>query len=177
MNYSIAKSHEALKKAMSKVRTGRANPTILDAVRVDYYGAKTPLNQLATISTPEPRLLVIKPFDRSAMGDIEKAIMAADLGLNPGTDGDLIRIPIPPLTDDRRKDLVKIVKKTGEECKIAIRNHRRDANSMLKELESEGEVPKDDVEKALKKVQEFTDAGIARVDELLAAKEQEISEV
>ncbi len=177
MKESIDKSLDALKHTLSRIRTGRANPAILESVRVDYYGTRTPVNQLATISTPEPRLIVIKPFDRTVVGDIEKAIRSADLGLNPNVDKELIRIPIPALTDDRRKDLVKLVKKNGEESKVAIRNHRRDCNAMLKELESSGDAPKDDVAKALKKVQEMTDAGIEDVDRILAGKEKEISEI
>ena len=177
MKDSVSKSQEALRNTLSRVRTGRANPAILDSVRVDYYGAKTPLNQLATISTPEPRLMVIKPFDRTIISEIEKAIQSADLGLNPNSDAEMIRIPVPPLTDERRKDLVKIVKKNGEETKIAIRNHRRDCNSLLKDLESSGDAPKDDVAKALKKIQEMTDAATDEVDKILAAKEKEISEI
>ncbi|MBN2339832.1 MAG: ribosome recycling factor [Deltaproteobacteria bacterium] len=177
MKESVEKSKDALKNSLSRVRTGRANPAILDAVRVDYYGAKTPLNQLATISTPEPRMIVIKPFDRTIVGEIEKAIQSADLGLNPSSDAELIRLPVPPLTDERRKDLVKMVKKSGEESKIAIRNHRRDCNSLLKDLETSGDAPKDDVAKALKKIQDMTDAGIADVDNIIDAKEKEISEI
>lgn len=177
MTESVQKSHEALRATLSRVRTGRANPAILDSVRVDYYGAKTPLNQMATISTPEPRLMVVKPFDRTAIGEIEKAIQSADLGLNPTADAEIIRIPVPALTDERRKDLVKVVKKNGEESKIAVRNHRRDCNSLLKDLESSGDAPKDDVAKALKKIQEMTDAGTDEIDKIIAAKEKEISEI
>ncbi|MBN2803110.1 MAG: ribosome recycling factor [Deltaproteobacteria bacterium] len=177
MNDSVGKSRDALKNMLLRVRTGRANPALLNSVRVDYYGAKTPLNQLATISTPEPRMLAIKPFDRNAISDIQKAIMSADLGLNPSADAEMIRIPIPPLTDDRRKDLVKVVKKHGEDAKIAVRNHRRDCNSMLKELETEGDAPKDDIAKALKKIQEMTDAAIVEIDTIIEAKEKEISEI
>jgi ribosome recycling factor len=177
MKESVEKSREALKQTLGRVRTGRANASLLDSVRVDYYGAKTPLNQLATISTPEPRLLMVKPFDRTAVAAIEKAIQAADLGLNPNSDGEIIRIPVPPLTEERRKDLVKIVKKNGEEGKIAVRNHRRDCNSMLKELESSGDASKDDVAKALKKIQEMTDEAIAEIDKMLKAKEEEITEI
>ena len=177
MKESVGKSKDALKNTLSRIRTGRANPAILDAVRVDYYGAQTPLNQLATISTPEPRLIVIKPFDRTIVSAIDKAIQASDLGLNPSSDAELIRIPVPPLTDDRRKELVKLAKKNGEETKIAIRNHRRDCNSLLKDLESNGDAPKDDIAKALKKIQDMTDEGVADVDVIIAAKEKEISEI
>lgn len=177
MKESVDKSKEALKNNLSRVRTGRANPAILDSVRVDYYGAKTPLNQLATVSTPEPRMIVIKPFDRTIVSEIEKAIQSSDLGLNPSVDSELIRIPVPALTDERRKELVKIIKKTGEESKIAIRNHRRDCNGLLKDLESSGDAPKDDVAKALKKIQEMTDSGVEAIDKIIDAKEKEISEI
>lgn len=177
MKESVEKSKDALKNNLTRVRTGRANPAILDSIRVDYYGAKTPLNQLATISTPEPRMIVIKPFDRTIVGEIEKSIQASDLGLNPSVDSELIRIPVPALTDERRKDLVKLVKKNGEESKIAVRNHRRDCNSLLKELETSGDSPKDDVAKALKKIQEMTDIGITDIDKIIDAKEKEISEI
>lgn len=177
MQESTGKSKDALKNNLSRVRSGRANPAILDSIRVDYYGAQTPLNQLATISTPEPRLIVIKPFDRTIVSAIDKAIQSSDLGLNPSSDAELIRIPIPALTDERRKELVKLVKKTGEEAKIAIRNHRRDCNSLLKDLETSGDAPKDDVAKALKKIQDMTDEGVADVDKIIEAKEKEISEI
>ncbi|MBN2714564.1 MAG: ribosome recycling factor [Deltaproteobacteria bacterium] len=177
MSESVSKSKDALKSNLSRIRTGRANPAILDSIRVDYYGAQTPLNQLATISTPEPRLIVIKPFDRTIVSAIDRAIQSSDLGLNPNSDAELIRIPVPPLTDERRKDLIKLVKKNGEETKIAIRNHRRDCNSLLKDLESSGDAPKDDVAKALKKIQDMTDEGVADVDTIIAAKEKEISEI
>jgi ribosome recycling factor len=177
MMESVGKSKDALKINLSRVRSGRANPAILDSVRVDYYGAQTPLNQLATISTPEPRLIVVKPFDRTIITAIEKAIQSSDLGMNPSSDAEMIRIPIPALTDERRKDLIKLVKKSGEEAKIAIRNHRRDCNSLLKDLETAGDAPKDDVAKALKKIQEMTDEGVASVDTIIAAKEKEISEI
>jgi ribosome recycling factor len=177
MSDSVQKSCDALKNTLSRVRTGRANPAILNAVRVDYYGARTPLNQLAAISTPEPRMIAVKPFDRTAINDIEKAIMAADLGLNPAADAEIVRIPIPALTDERRKDLVKVIKKHGEDSKIAVRNHRRDCNSMLKDLETSGDAPKDDVAKALKKIQEMTDAAVADIDEIIEAKEKEITEI
>ncbi|MBN2530654.1 MAG: ribosome recycling factor [Deltaproteobacteria bacterium] len=177
MKESVGKSRDALKTSLTRIRTGRANPAILDSVRVDYYGAQTPLNQLATISTPEPRMIMIKPFDRTILNTIEKAIQTSDLGLNPSADAEMIRIPIPALTDERRKDLVKQVKKIGEESKIAIRNHRRDCNALLKDMETSGDAPKDDVAKALKKIQEMTDAGVAEVDNIISAKEKEISEI
>jgi ribosome recycling factor len=177
MNDSVKKAHEALKTSLGRLRTGRANAALLDVVRVDYYGAMTPINQMASVTTPEPRLIMVKPFDRTAVRSVEKAIQIADLGLNPSCDGEIIRIPVPPLTEERRKELVKVVKKQGEECKVAIRNSRRDANDMLKEFEKSGDVAKDDAERGLKKIQEITDKGVADVDKILAAKEADIIEI
>lgn len=177
MEESVEKSHSSLKHALGRIRTGRANAALLDSVRVDYYGTLTPLNQMAAINTPEPRMIMIKPWDRSVVGAIEKAIHASDLGLNPSSDGEIIRIPVPPLTEERRKELVKVVRKHGEECKIAIRNGRRDCNELLKEMESSGEAPKDDVAKALKRIQAITDEGVAQVDKILEVKEAEITEI
>ncbi len=177
MEESIQKAHSSLKHALGRIRTGRANATLLDSVRVDYYGTMTPLNQMAAINTPEPRMIMIKPWDRTAVGAIEKAIHASDLGLNPSSDGEIIRIPVPPLTEERRKELVKVVRKHGEECKISIRNGRRDCNELLKEMENSGDAPKDDVAKALKKIQTITDEGVAQVDKIMEAKEAEIIEI
>lgn len=177
MKEETEKSYESLRHALSRVRTGRANAGLFDSVRVDYYGTMTPLNQLATISTPEPRLIMVKPFDRSSVSGIEKAIQAAGLGLNPSSDGEIIRIPVPPLTQERRKELVKVVHKQAEESKVAVRNHRRDCNALLKEMESSGDVAKDEVARALKKVQEMTDAAVVEVDRIVAAKEKEITEI
>jgi len=177
MKTSVEKSREALKQSFGRIRTGRANASLLDSVRVDYYGARTPLNQLATISTPEPRLLLVKPFDRTSVSLIEKAIMAADLGYNPNSDGELIRIPVPALTEDRRKEMIKIVRKSAEEGKVVIRNHRRDCNEAIKKLETSGVAPKDEAARALKKIQDMTDEAIADVDKMVKAKEDEISEI
>lgn len=177
MKEGVAKAHEALRSNLGRIRTGRANAALLDSVRVDYYGTTTPLNQMATISTPEPRLLMVKPYDRSSVGAVEKAIQGADLGLNPSSDGEIIRIPIPALTEERRKDLVKLARKQGEECKIAVRNARRDANELLKELEASGDAPKDDVSRALKQVQELTDEGVAGVDRIIDSKIKDITEI
>jgi ribosome recycling factor len=177
MKDSVAKAHDSLRQTLSRIRTGRANAALLDSVRVDYYGSLTPLIQLASISTPEPRLLMVKPFDRSSVADVEKAIQSADLGLNPASDGEIIRIPIPPLTEERRQEFVKMARKHGEECKISVRNSRRDCNDLLKELESSGEAPKDDVARALKKIQEMTDEAVAKIDEIVEAKEKDITEV
>lgn len=177
MSDSVKKAHESLRMVLGRLRTGRANAALLDSIRVDYYGTKTPLNQMATINTPEPRLIMVKPFDRTVVGEIEKAIQASDLGLNPSSDGEIIRIPVPALTEERRKELVKVVRKSGEECKISIRNGRRDCNDMLKDLESGGDAPKDDVARALKKIQEITDGGVADVDKIVEAKEADITEI
>jgi ribosome recycling factor len=177
LNESIDKAHEALKRDLAKIRAGRANPAILDGVRVDYYGSPTPLKQLASISVPEPRMLVLKPFDRSQMQVIEKAIMEAQLGLNPGNDGELIRIPMPPLTEERRKDLVKVARKSGEECKVAIRKARHDAKDMIDTLQKEGEVGEDDADRARKELEDVVKSGTSKVDDIVAKKEADIMEV
>jgi len=167
----------ALRKELAKLRTGRASTALLEHVVVEYYGATTPLNQLATLSAPEPRLLVIQPFDRSAMGDIEKAILKADLGLTPNNDGKIIRIPIPHLTEERRKELVKHVKKIGEEFRVSLRNHRRDAIDRLKESEKKKEITADDFKHGQDRVQKITDDFIGRIDKVVKAKEEEVMEV
>lgn len=177
LNDSIEKAHEALKRDLARIRAGRANPAILDGVRIDYYGSPTPLKQLASISVPEPRLIVLKPFDRSQMQAIEKAIMEAQLGLNPGNDGELIRIPMPPLTEERRKDLVKVARKSGEECKVAIRKARHDAKDMIDSLQKEGEVGEDDADRARKELEEVVKTGTAKVDDIVSKKEADILEV
>jgi len=173
----IAKAHEALKRDLAKIRAGRANPDILDSVRIDYYGSPTPLKQLASISVPEARLIVLKPFDRSQMQAIEKAIMETKLGLNPSNDGEIIRIPMPTLTEERRKDLVKLARKSGEDSKVAIRKARHDAKDMIESLQKEGEVGKDDADRARKELEEIAKAGTARVDEIVGKKEADIIEV
>lgn len=167
----------SLRKELAKLRTGRATPALLDHVVVEYYGAHTPLNQLATLSAPEPRLLVIQPFDRSAMGDIEKAILKSDLGLTPNNDGKIIRVPVPQLTEERRKDLVKHVKKIGEEFKVSLRNHRRVAIEHLKEAEKKKEITTDDSKHGNERIQKITDEFIGKIDDLLKAKEKEVMEV
>jgi len=164
----------SLKKDLSRVRTGRASTSLLDGIYVEYYGAKTPLNQLATVNTPEARLIVVTPFDKSAIGEIEKAIRGADLGLNPINDGKLVRIPIPELTEERRKDLVRHVKKVAEEFRVSMRNHRRDANELLKELLKSKEIAEDDHRHAHDKVQAMTNDGITKIDGVLKVKEEEI---
>lgn len=177
LNASIEKAHESLKRDLAKIRAGRANPAILDDVRVEYYGTPTPLKQLASISVPEARMIVLKPFDRSQMQAIEKAIMEAQLGLNPSNDGEIIRIPMPPLTEERRKDLVKVARKSGEESKVAIRKARHDAKDMIDSLQKEGEVGEDDAERARKELEEIVKTGTNRVDEIVGKKEADILEV
>jgi ribosome recycling factor len=177
MKASVKKSEDALKVTLSRIRTGRANAAILDTVRVDYYGTMTPVNQMASVTAPEPRLIMVKPWDRSVVQVVDKAIQAAGLGLNPVTDGEIIRIPIPQLTEERRREFVKMARKHGEECKINVRNARRECNEMLKEIEDEGEAASDDVARALKKIQDMTDQAVADVDKIVDAKETEITEI
>lgn len=177
MNGSIAKSIEALKRELSKVRTGRAHPSILDGVRVDYYGTPTPVSQMANIGAPDGSLLVVKPYEKSQAPAIDKAIRDAGLGLNPQVAGDLIRIPIPALTEERRKEMVKQCKKTGEDCKIAIRKHRRDAMDMLSDAKKEGEISEDDADRGKKKVEEQIAASVKQVDKVVAEREGQIMSV
>jgi ribosome recycling factor len=167
----------AFRHELSRVRTGRASTALLEGLQVNYYGAKTPLRQLAGLAAPEPRLLVITPYDKAAMHEIEKAIQTSDLGLNPMNDGKLIRIPIPELNEERRKDLVRQVNKKAEEFRVSIRNHRRDANDMLKEEHKEKKLTDDDLRAAEAKVQQLTTEAIEKLDKVLAAKEAEIMEV
>lgn len=173
----MGKTIEALKKEMQRVRTGRASATMLDSVKVDYYGTLTPLNQMASISVPESRLLTIQPWDASALKEIEKGILKANLGLTPSNDGKIIRISVPPLTEDRRKEIVKIVNKTCEEFRVAIRNIRRDSNDMLKGLKKDGDISEDEQFKAQDKVQTITDDHIKMVDDIMKEKEKEILEI
>lgn len=173
----MGKTEGAFVKEMTKVRTGRASQAILDGVKVDYYGTQTPLPQMATVSVPESRLITVKPWDVSVIGEVEKAILKANLGLTPSNDGKLIRISIPPLTEERRKEIVKTVSKTCEDYKVAVRNIRRDSNEMLKDLQKEGEISEDDSFKGQKQVQELTDQSIKKLDEIFADKEKEILEV
>lgn len=167
----------ALRKDLAKIRTGRASTALLEHIVVDYYGATTPLNQLATLSAPEPRLLVVQPYDRNAMGNIEKAILKSDLGLTPNNDGKIIRVPIPQLTEERRKELVKHVKKIGEEFRVSLRNHRRVAVEHLKEAEKKKEITADDSKHGHDRVQKITDDFIGRIDKIIKTKEEEIMEV
>lgn len=174
---SMDKHIKFLEKSFSKVRTGRASTSLLDGIRVDYYGTMTPLNQVASLSVPESQLIVISPWDKSALGAIEKAIQKSELGLVPNNDGKVIRISIPPLTEERRKELVKVVRKMAEECKINQRNTRRDANTNLKNLKKDGDISEDDLFKAQDEVQKITDEYVKKTDEVLLGKEQEIMEV
>lgn len=173
----MGKSVKAFGSEMSKVRTGRASTALLDSVKVDYYGTMTPLSQMATISVPESRLLTVKPWDISVINQVEKEILKANLGLTPSNDGKLIRIAIPPLTEERRKEIVRTIAKTCEDFKVAVRNIRRDSNEMLKELQKEGEISEDDSFKAQKLVQDTTDSYIKDLDKIFAQKEKEILEV
>ena len=172
MENSIA----ALNKALKRVRTGRASLSLLEGIRVDYYGTQTPIDQTASVAVPESRLLTIQPWDASIIKDIEKAILKSDLGLTPSNDGKIIRISMPPLTEDRRKELVKVVNKTGEEAKVSVRNARRDSNETIKKMKKDGDVAEDEAFNAQDKVQEITDGFVKKVDEICEEKEKEILE-
>lgn len=174
---AMVKAIESLKRDLGKVRTGRASLTLLEDVRVDYYGTPTPLNQVGTLAVPEPRLITIQPWEKNLIPEIEKAIMKADLGLNPNSDGVLVRIAIPALTEERRKEMVKLLRRTGEDCKIAIRNARRDANDTFKKLLKDKEMTEDDQALAEKDVQDLTDDYVKKVDEVLDNKEKEVMEI
>lgn len=171
------RSLDSMASDLAKLRTGRANLAILDGVRVDYYGTPTPLNQCANLTIADARLILVKPWDKSLINDIEKAIQIADIGITPQNDGSVIRLPIPSLTEERRKELVKHAKHRGEECKISLRNHRRDANDMLKAAEKDKEISEDDLKRSLEKVQQIIDEKSKRVDEILSTKEKEILEI
>lgn len=177
MSEKMSKAVQAFQRQLTTVRAGRANPALLETVIVDYYGAMTPLNQLATITAPEPRMLVVTPFDKSAIADMEKAILKADLGLTPSNDGNIIRINIPPLTEERRKELVKVVGKFAEEYRIQVRNIRRETNDILKKAEKNGELTEDELRVAQDDVQKETDKFIDKIDQLAKNKEAEIMEV
>lgn len=171
------KALEAFRHELTKLRTGRASPSILDEVRVDYYGTMTPLKQMASVTAPDARTIVIQPWDASAAASIEKAIQKSDLGLNPVNEGKLLRIPIPPLNEERRRDLVKVVKKHAEECKVSVRNARRDANEELKALKKDSKITEDEERKAEQHIQKLTDDFIKKIDETVAHKEKDIMEV
>lgn len=173
----IARSIELLKEDLNTVRAGRANPALLDKVSVDYYGTPTPLKNLSNISVPDPRTLLITPFDPKSVGEIEKAINAANIGITPSNDGKCIRLGIPQLTEERRKELTKTTKKMGEDAKVAVRNLRRDANDTLKKQEKEGELTEDDLKKELDAVQKIIEKAVKDIDGIVAAKEKEIMEI
>ena len=173
---NMGKSVDDLKREFKRVRTGRASLSILDGIRVNYYGTPTPLNQMATLAVPESRLITIQPWDVSGIKEIEKAILKSDLGLTPSSDGKIVRIAIPPLTEERRKELVRVINKMSEEHKVAVRNIRRDSNEMLKDLKKEGDISEDEAFKAQEQVQKITDDHINLVDQITKEKEKEILE-
>lgn len=173
----MAKSLGVFTEELVRMRTGRATTSLLDGVQVEYYGSKVPLNQVATLSVPEPRLITIKPFEARIIPDIERAILQSDLGLTPANDGKIIRVPIPQLTEERRKELVKHVKKQAEEARVAIRNIRRDANDALKKMQKEGKISEDELRKWEKQVQELTDQYITKIDKMAGEKEKDILHV
>jgi len=175
-NQRMQKTLDTLKKDLSRIRTGRASPALLDGITVDYYGSPMPINQVANISIPDARLIIIQPWEKSMLGPIEKTIQASELGLNPQNDGNMLRLPIPPLSEERRQDLFKNCKKTGEESKVAIRNVRRDANEKLKKAEKDKQVTQDEAKKGQDEIQKLTDKFIKMVDDVLVAKEKEIME-
>jgi ribosome recycling factor len=174
--YRMKKSVENIQQDLAVIRTGRATPALLEPIRVEYYGTQVPIRQVASIGAPDARLLVLQVFDRSAVPNVEKAIRAAELGLNPIVEGNLLRIPIPPLTEERRRELVKYIHKIAEEGRVAIRNIRRDANDMLKDLEKEKEITEDQAYKGQEDVQRLTDQFIKQIDEIVKRKEKEILE-
>jgi ribosome recycling factor len=173
----MEKAIQALKRDLATVRAGRATPAMLDKVMVEYYGTQMPVNQVSTVSVPEPRQLLITPWDKSMLAEIEKAIQKSDLGLNPMNDGSTIRLVIPPLTDERRQELAKVVRKMAEEARVAIRNVRRDANDDLKRMEKAGDVSEDEVRRGMDRIQALTDRFVAEVDKMAEVKEREITEI
>ena len=174
---SMKKSINFLKEELASIRAGKANPKLVDKIQVSYYGTMTPINQLANISVPEPRSIIIQPWDSSLLKEIERAIQTSDLGINPSNDGKLIRLAIPPLTEERRKDLIKLVKKEVENSKIAIRNIRRDSNEEFKKMEKSGEMTEDDLKRAEEEMQKLTDKYIKLTDDIYKEKEKDILEV
>ncbi len=173
----MERSIESFRKDLGKVRTGRASFSLLDGVKVDYYGTPTPLQQVGTLSVPESRLITITPWDAKMIGPIEKAIQGSGLGLNPASDGKVVRIPIPPLTEERRKELAKVVRKMAEDARVSVRNVRREAIEKLKDREKKKEISEDDVKRGQDRIQKETDACVKKIDDILKAKEQEILEV
>jgi ribosome recycling factor len=173
----MVKALEAFKRELSKVRTGRASLSLLDDIKVDYYGTPTPLNQVGALAVPESRLITIQPWEKNLIGEIEKAILKSDLGLNPSSDGQLIRLAFPPLTEDRRKEMVKQVKRMGEDAKVVVRNCRREANDNLKQLEKDKDITEDDLKRGEKEVQDVTDDFVGRIDQVLTEKEKDLMEI
>ncbi len=173
----MGKTVEALENDLSRMRTGRAHPSLLESVKVDYYGAESPLSQVANVNIEDARMLTVTPWEQSMVPAVEKAIINSDLGLNPNTAGTVIRVPVPPMTEERRRDMVKMVRGEAENSRVAIRNIRRDANSDLKELEKEKEISKDDLRKGEESVQKLTDAAIKEIDSVLSKKESDLMEV
>ena len=174
---AVGKAHEALKREMAKIRTGRAHPSLLDSLRVDAYGTPTPISQLATVNVPEARMLTIKPWDKSQIKAIEKAIVSSPLGLTPQNDGDLIRVPLPALSEERRKELVKLAKRAGEETKVTIRKARHDAKEMMKSLVDDKEIGEDAGDRGQKEIEEIVQKGVAEVDNIVSRREKDILEV
>ena len=176
-NAGMTKALESFKRDLSKVRTGRASLSLLDDIKVDYYGTPTPLNQVGSMAVPEPRLITIQPWEKNLIGDIEKAILKADLGLNPSSDGQVIRLVFPPLTEERRKEMVKQVKRMGEDAKVGIRSVRREANDTLKKLEKDKDITEDEQKRGEKDIQDLTDDYVARVDKVIEEKEKDLMEI
>jgi ribosome recycling factor len=174
---ALSKAHDALKRELFKLRAGRASASLLDGVRVDYYGTPTPLTQMAHVNVPEPRLIIVKPWDKTQIKAVEKALRETDLGLNPQIDGDFVRVPLPPLTEERRREFVKIARKYGEECKVSLRKARHEALDFLGTLEADGGSSEDEIDRAKKKVEELVQEGVKQVDGVIAAKEKDILEV
>ena len=174
LRQAAEKAKEALKRELSKLRTGRAHAGMLDTLRVEYYGSVTPISQMATVNAPEPRLITVKPWDKSQVQAVEKAIRESDLGLNPQTDGEVIRIPIPALSEERRRDLVKVAKKHGEDCKVSVRKARHEALDLLSEIKEDGGASEDEVERAKKKAEEIVAEAGHSVDQIISQKEKEI---
>lgn len=173
----VSRAIDAYAKNIARLRTGRANVQILDGIKVDYYGNQVPINQVATVSIPEPNLIMLKVWDRNAVSAVEKAILASDIGVTPSVQGDVIRVPFPPLTEEKRKELIKQVKKMAEECKVEIRNFRREGNDRIKSLEKGSKITEDESKKGMEKIQKETDAAISKIDEIVAAKEKELLEI
>lgn len=173
----IGKAMESFARDLGKVRTGRANTSMLDSVRLDYYGTSTPLNQVASVSVADPRLIVVKPWEKRLIPDIEKVIRDANLGINPSSDGDVVRLPIPALTQERRKELTKVVKRIGEDARVAVRNCRRDAREMIEAAKKDGELTEDALEAGYKKIQTVIDKAIEKIDAIADKKQAEIMEV